>query len=190
VTIEKGQGYNDGSKNFAEEKIIAQCAAVKAIDPSICTVFYMNAVLSWYFYKMDKTYQTHPEEWLHDKKTGKPLKLSGDKHFDPPKDGMLVFNHANADLREFWKEVCSNATASGVVDGCFSDSSCNGTHGTSKHLNASTNAAFEAGKVQTMAEVTSMFGGQAGKAFKGSDGVLIGKKSYQQGGIDSSTIYG
>jgi hypothetical protein len=38
VTIEKGQGYNDGSKNFAEDKIIAQCAAVKAVDPSICTV--------------------------------------------------------------------------------------------------------------------------------------------------------
>jgi hypothetical protein len=57
------------------------------------------------------------------------------------------------DLREFWRGVCSNATASGVVDGCFSGSSCNGTHGTSKHLNASTNAAFEAGKVSGLLDL-------------------------------------
>jgi hypothetical protein len=32
-----------------------------------------------------------------------------------------------------------------------------------------------------MTDVTSMLGGLAGKAFKGSDGVLIDKRSYQQG---------
>jgi hypothetical protein len=142
----------------------------------------MNAVLSWYFYKMNVIYEKHPEQWLHDKNTGLPLKLSGDKHFDPPKDGMLVFNHANAAVRKFWKGVCTNATASGVVDGCFSDSSCNATHKTSTHLNASMNDAFEAGKVQTMSEVTADFGGEAGKPYKGSTGVLLAKKSYQQGG--------
>ena len=54
VTVEKGQGFNDGSGDFAEVKIVAQLKAVKERDPSICTVFYMNNVLSWYFYEMDQ----------------------------------------------------------------------------------------------------------------------------------------
>ena len=115
VTIEKGQGYNDGTHNFAEQKITAQCAAVKAIDPSICTVFYMNSVLSWYFYQMNGIYEKHPEQWLYDSTTGEPVKGPGDRHFDPPKGGMLIFNHANEAMRTFWKGVCLNATASGVV---------------------------------------------------------------------------
>merc|ERR1711998_398223 len=42
-------------------------------------------------------------------------------------------------------------------------------------------AAFEAGKVATMSAVTAAFGGKAGEAYNGSTGVLIGKKSYQEG---------
>lgn len=34
-----------------------------------------------------------------------------------------------ADMRAYWKAVCLNATATGFVDGCFSDSSENNTHG-------------------------------------------------------------
>lgn len=52
VTIEKGQGFNDGSSpctasggSCAEDKIVAQLKAIKARDSSISTVFYMNSVL-------------------------------------------------------------------------------------------------------------------------------------------------
>ena len=55
VTIEKGQGFQDGSAPCsaaagmcAEEKIIAQIRAIKARDATISTVFYMNSVLDWY----------------------------------------------------------------------------------------------------------------------------------------------
>jgi hypothetical protein len=48
VTIEKGQGFHDSSvSTFAEPKIIDELRRVKALDSSICTVFYMNSVLSW-----------------------------------------------------------------------------------------------------------------------------------------------
>ena len=47
VTVEKGQGYNDGSGDYAETKIVAQLKAVKDRNPNISTVFYMNSVLSW-----------------------------------------------------------------------------------------------------------------------------------------------
>jgi hypothetical protein len=183
VTVEKGQGFNDPNTKdqYAEPKIIAQLAAVKARDPSICTVFYMNSVLSWYFYEMDVTFRAHPEQWLYDSADGKPVKTSGDHTFNPPKDGMLVFDHSKLATREFWEAVCVNATATGAVDGCFSDSSSPHTHRTNKFLNASDDAAFEAGKVQTMAAVTAKFGGKAGQPYGDSTGVLIGKKSNQSG---------
>ena len=55
VTIEKGQGFHDGSApcsatsgSCAEDKILAQIAAIKKRRASISTVFYMNSVLDWY----------------------------------------------------------------------------------------------------------------------------------------------
>jgi hypothetical protein len=121
---------------------------------------------------MNDVYTAHPEQWLYDSKTGKPVRGPGDRTFNPPKGGMLIFDHARPSVRKFWKDVCYNATASGFVDGCFSDSSQPGTHGTSSHLNASANAAFEAGKIQTMSEVVTKFGGQAGKPYGDSTGEL------------------
>ena len=38
VTVEKGQGFNDGTGRYAEEKIAEQLGAVKKRDPSISTV--------------------------------------------------------------------------------------------------------------------------------------------------------
>eukprot|EP00039_Didymoeca_costata_P015923 m.277406 g.277406 ORF g.277406 m.277406 type:complete len:381 (-) comp16306_c0_seq14:759-1901(-) len=188
VTIEKGQGFNnDNCASFnatfpcAEKKIVAQCKAVKERNRSIATVFYMNSVLDWQFYHMHDDLIQHPEWQIRDSWTGQPAKLSGDKHFNPPKGGLLGFNHANSDMRDYWKAVCINATQTGFVDGCFSDSSQNATHGTEKHLNASDDQAFEAGKIQTMSEMTQFFGGAAGKPYEGSTGVLIGKKPDQQG---------
>jgi hypothetical protein len=134
-----------------------------------------------YFYKLDLTLEAHPELWLYDN-DGKPVRASGDSHFDPPKEGMLVFNHGLADLRELWKSECINATLSGYVDGCFSDSSDPDTHGTDDKLNASTKAAFENGKVQTMSEMTAYFGGAAGQPYPDdATGVLIGKEPDQLG---------
>jgi len=210
VTIEKGQGFNDGSApctatagSCAEDKITAQIRAIKKRDPSISTVFYMNSVLDWYFYRMHYQYLKNPSEWLRcshavgqDGNTtqevgfgklnpcnaGGPVRTSGDKHFTPPAAGMLVFDHAQKQDRDFWIDACFRAVASGVIDGCFSDSSNVGTHGIGFYLNASYNAAFEAGKVATMAEATKRFGGAAGKPYSStSTGTLIGKKSDQQG---------
>lgn len=187
VTIEKGQGFDAGCADYgatapcAEQKITAQCEAVKKRDASIATVFYMNSVLSWYFYHMDVDMNAHPAWQLHDSKTGEAVHTGGDKHFNPPKSGMLVYNHAAVGMREYWKAVCINATKTGFVDGCFSDSSQPGSHKTSKYLNSTDNAAFEAGKVQTMTEMTAHFGVTAGAPYAGSTGVLIGKKPDQKG---------
>lgn len=125
--------------------------------------------------------QKRPDWQLNDSKTHKAVLAPGDRTFNPPKRGMLVFDHAVPALRDYWKSVCINATATGFVDGCFSDSSQPNTHGTQGHLNAADEAAFEAGKVQTMSELTQFFGGTPGKPYAGSDGVLIGKTVTQEG---------
>ena len=185
VTVEKGQGFTDRSGNGtqAETHIIAQLAAIKARDPTIQTVFYMNSVLNWFFYEMAAEYEAMPANWMYDSKTRQPVRATGDKTFQPqPKDGMLVFNHALPAVRAFWKGVCENAVASGFVDGCFSDSSQPDSNGTGKHLNETDHAAFEAGKVRTMSELTARFGGQAGQPYPSdASGVLIGKKPDQEG---------
>ena len=118
-----------------------QLAAVKARDSSISTVFYMNTVLDWHFYGMHEQMLGHPEYWLRIteglKGAGSPVYAPGDKHFNPPKKGMLVFDHAKPHVRRFWSGVCLKAVATGSVDGCFSDSSEPDTHGISHHLNSS-----------------------------------------------------
>lgn len=125
--------------------------------------------------------QQRPDWQLKDSQTGKPVLAPGDKHFKPPKQGMLVFDHSNPGLREYWISMCVNATTTGHVDGCFSDSSQPETHKTAAHLSPAANARFEAGKVATMANLTAFFGGAAGEPYTGSHGVLIGKTPDQQG---------
>lgn len=181
VTVEKGQGFNDGTGRKAEVKIVEQLKAVKDRDASIATVFYMNSVLDWYFYGMHDEYIQHDEWWLRSSSTGEPFYTGGDKTFNPPKEGMLVFDHSKVAVRNWWRDTCLNVVKGGYVDGCFSDSSQEDSHRTGKALNSTDRAAFEAGKVTTMTELVEAFGGQAGKSYDGSKGVLIGKTSYQQG---------
>lgn len=199
-----GQGFDDGSPactatggSCAEDKIIAQIAAIKQRDPTISTVFYMNSVLDWYFYRMHYQYLQRPDWWLRCSKgpdgegpdaagcssIGAPFYTSGDRHFNPPEQGMLVFDDSKAEVRNFWLNACFKAVATGLVDGCFSDSSEVGSHKTGSALNKTANASYESGKVATMTEATARFGGTAGQRYNsaGVNGTLIGKFPNQQG---------
>ncbi len=60
---------------------------------------------------------SHPEYWVYDKE-GKPLYIQGDHSFDPPKQGMLVFNHGRSDVRGFWRGVCEKAVFECVFVWC------------------------------------------------------------------------
>jgi hypothetical protein len=203
VTIEKGQGFHDGSApcsatsgSCAEDKILAQIAAIKKRRASISTVFYMNSVLDWYFYRMHYQFLEHPEWWLRCSKgpddsdadaarctsVGAPFYTSGDRHFNPPEEGMLVFDDSQPAVRQFWLDACFKAVATGLVDGCFSDSSEIGSHSTASALNATANRTYEAGKVLTMTEATARFGGVAGQPYPASaNGTLVGKFPNQLG---------
>jgi len=188
VTIEKGQGFDTGQAGCAalqerppcaEAMIKEQLRRVKMHNTRVTTVFYMNLVLDWYFYDMHTMLESKPAWQLLDSRSGKPMRVSGDKVFDPPPEGLLVFNHAVGEMREHWKKICIKSGA----DGCFADSSQEGSHLTSYYLNNEDGAAFEEGKVQTMRELTVQFSGRPGKPYNQyfPKGVLLGKHAGQRG---------
>jgi len=93
-----------------------------------------------------------------------------------------VFDHSQDAVQKFWLETCQTAVHSGVIDGCFSDSSQPGTHRIDSFLDAASASRFEAGKVDTMSTATQFFSGEPGKPYtEAATGVLIGKKSTQSG---------
>ena len=93
-----------------------------------------------------------------------------------------VIINPQADRNKSTGEQQDEFLATGVVDGCFSDSSEVGSHNTGRALNRTYNLSFEAGKVTTMAEATKRFGGAAGKPYpQNATGTLVGKFPDQQG---------
>jgi hypothetical protein len=47
---------------------------------------------------MDVVMEATPDYQLKDSYTGKAVHAPGDKHFDPPAGGMLVFDHSKPEL--------------------------------------------------------------------------------------------
>ena len=57
-----------------------------------------------HFYEMHETFIANPSWWLRisvgEKNAGSPVFAPGDSHFNPPKKGMLVFDHAKPTVRK------------------------------------------------------------------------------------------
>ncbi|XP_062522191.1 uncharacterized protein LOC134196979 isoform X2 [Corticium candelabrum] len=118
VTIEKGQGLNQSG--YAEEKMIAAGMQIKKANSSIWTLFYMNAILDWPFFKLHDIMLKNPDYWIkHD--NGTAVKFSGDSSFPQPANGMLGFNQSNPNVRKMFTSDCVNATRSKAFNGCFID---------------------------------------------------------------------
>ena len=121
VTVEKGQGEDaNETGTFAEDRILAAARAVKAAAPASHTLFYYNSVLNWEMYAMGAAFDARPAWWLRDA-AGAPVREPGDHDFPQPSEGMLIFDFAQPDVRAWWASACLNLTATGAVDGCFSD---------------------------------------------------------------------
>ncbi|XP_062514276.1 uncharacterized protein LOC134189897 isoform X2 [Corticium candelabrum] len=119
VTIEKGQG-SDVSDCCAEDKIVAAAKQIKAANSSVYTLFYYNSVLDWNQYRMHQLFLKHPDWWLKNA-SGDPVHIPGDGSFKQPKEGMLVFDFSQEEVRNFWLSDCINATKTGSIEGCFAD---------------------------------------------------------------------
>lgn len=127
------------------------------------------SVLDWNMYDMHQKMLQNPDYWL--RVHGKVVRIPGDKSFPQPKDGMLVFDFAQADVRAFWISECINATQSGYVDGCFSDRATSS--------NANWGSAYAAGHLLVHQELQKQLG---------PNGILIANHAYDMPGVNAVQI--
>ena len=112
VTIEKWMGWEVKGIDDEDEMVLAMMA-VKKLNPKVATYFYMNSVRDRpEMTHMARDLQQHPEYALKDDKGEKVM--SGDYY---------VFDLSKQEVREWWLNICLNATKFANGDGCFCDMS-------------------------------------------------------------------
>lgn len=169
VTIEKGQGvFDPDDKRFAEDKILDTLRRVKTADPNVSAIFYYNSLLDWPFYRLHEQFLQHPEWWVK-KQDGSVCRMSGDGQF-PNSTGILAFDFAQADVRDFWVDECVNMTRSGVVDGCFVDRAIDTPCGAGD--------AYRKGHVMVQQQLQIALG----------DGLVIANHAYDMPGVSATMI--
>jgi hypothetical protein len=122
VTFEKCVGtFTSG---FEEDKVIASCSALKALNPEISCVFYLNTELDFTGFRLFDEFQRHPEYWLL-QADGSPVQQHGPDWGCTqgvcPEPGLKLADFSVPDAATFWLIACANVTAHKAVDGCNLD---------------------------------------------------------------------
>ena len=134
VTIEKWQGVHAKPAGNTDAKIIAQCTALKNLKPSLTCIMYWDTNTVW---DCNGTASPSNPAFCGGRDT-EMIAYEGaitanrdpDKYLLKQPDGSLyVSGYVNAHVIDFrkpagtalWIETCTNATATGNVDGCFAD---------------------------------------------------------------------
>jgi len=130
VTIEKwytpcaSQGPTQGPPSCAvEARIEAALARVKAINPRVTGLLYLNSMLDFQFYtlhgKMEEAEARGQRSYLRDE-TGAVISLcnDGDVYCN-----ITTFDWTQPHVRGLWLDTIANATKTGDVDGIFADHS-------------------------------------------------------------------
>ena len=113
ATIEKWMGYYVQGIDDEDEMVMAMIA-IKKMNPKISTYFYMNS----YRDRPEMTRMAREAEqhkfFLLDA-TGTPVKYN--------EHGYNVFDLSRPEVRQWWLNICLNATKFANGDGCFCDMS-------------------------------------------------------------------
>ena len=113
VTIEKAQGFDIPNVDDEDEMMLAM-KAIKQANPKVATYFYMNSFKDRpEMTRMARQLKENPDWMLRDK-DGKPVKN---------KQGFIVFDQSNPDVRQWWMKTCLDAVSAANGDGCYCDSS-------------------------------------------------------------------
>lgn len=133
ITIEKWQGekFNIRTAGYTDKRIIDQCREIKKRNPHIPCIMYWDTNTVWdcrgagppgfcagrgldnVAYEGAVTAELHPDDFL----------------LHQPNGSLYVSGYVNGHVIDFrkpkatdlWIETCTNATKTGVVDGCFVD---------------------------------------------------------------------
>ena len=113
VTIEKWMGSDVQNVDDEDEMVMAM-KAIKKVNPNVSTYFYMNSFMDIpLMTRMHRQLQQNPEYYLRDSK-GIRVKTP---------NGYYAYDLSNPKVRQWWLNICLNATKYANGDGCFCDSS-------------------------------------------------------------------
>eukprot|EP00041_Stephanoeca_diplocostata_P008544 m.126498 g.126498 ORF g.126498 m.126498 type:complete len:494 (+) comp17375_c0_seq1:87-1568(+) len=175
ATIEKWQGSQAPVFLYEEDAMIASATLLKKANPNMTVNVWFDSVR---IYTANKTLnpsakrscgtghfrpaeflETHPS-YLLQNSSGLPAV--------EPWSGCHIYNFKEQAVRDYWKDMCLNMTASGVIDGCGADASwqtnpCKGT------CSAAEAAEWDSWHRVAMRDATQAMG----------EGVVIGKDAYE-----------
>jgi hypothetical protein len=99
-----------------ESYILGTAKSLKAANPSISVILYLNSMLNFPMYDLTGHYFAEPELLLHDK-NGKIGTLQNDAGLG----NLTVPDFSNKNARDLWLQAIQNATSTGLIDGVFAD---------------------------------------------------------------------
>jgi len=106
-----------------EDNMVRQATALKAINPDVHIVAYMNSVISYPWYRAAHKHVTNESWWLRDI-NGSLLNNIKENSIE----SWLTWDFSVPEVGDLWAEACLNLTNSGVIDGCFMDGCANWDH--------------------------------------------------------------
>jgi hypothetical protein len=99
-----------------EASIMDTLARVKAINPGVCAVFYLNTMLSFPFYALNGVLQAANALTI-DSVTKKPIVVRNDNGME----GIFILGFDTPQGQKLYVDAVRNLTRTGVVDGFFGD---------------------------------------------------------------------
>ena len=99
-----------------ESIITGTLRRVKAINPGVSGVLYLNTLLAFPFYRLNGEYEA-ADALTIDSSTGKPIVIRNDNGME----GIFVFGFDKPIGQKLYIDAVKNLTATGVVDGFFGD---------------------------------------------------------------------
>jgi hypothetical protein len=198
ITMEKQQGVNatDAAGNrvflWEEDAWAAAAKAIKAVNPAAAVIAWLDTTLIYTGWNLDGDTKTinhtfnpdankfcangqfRPAEFL-ERHPEFLLKNSTSQLAITDFGGCHVYDHTQARVRQYWRDMCLNLTQAGTIDGCGADFSA-GPHNSEATntpdtamgflgVNKSTAEAWLAGQRQMMIDTMAALGG----------GLLMGK---------------
>jgi len=103
-----------------EDLMVQQAKAVKAANPRVQVIAYMNSVISYPWYRAARKHVTNESWWLRDV-NGTYLNNIRQN----PIETWLAWDFSKPEVGDLWIEACRNLTDTGYIDGCFMDGCAN-----------------------------------------------------------------
>ena len=148
-----------------EAHMLATLRRVRALNPHVTTMLYLNALLLFPFYSLAERY-IEQGALLLDSQTGQPIELRNDDGMP----GVLVPDFGKAVGRSLWMGEVEGWLATGLVDGIFADKWPDQAHANHTHnstylvcnhvcgtVTAEQGVAFNTGKMTLRQDVSDLF---------------------------------